>query len=69
VANSDVDTDDIIRHAATVLAKYKCPKRVFVVDSLPRNSMGKLRRSVLAPPLDTTGLDRAVATLWKASLS
>ncbi len=29
------------------LAKYKCPKRIIFVDSLPRNAMGKVQKNIL----------------------
>jgi hypothetical protein len=29
------------------LAKFKTPKRVFIVDSLPRNAMGKVQKAML----------------------
>ena len=29
------------------LAKFKMPKRVFIVDELPRNTMGKVQKNVL----------------------
>ncbi|MBB3769649.1 malonyl-CoA/methylmalonyl-CoA synthetase [Angulomicrobium tetraedrale] len=29
------------------LARYKCPKRVFFVDDLPRNTMGKVQKNLL----------------------
>ena len=29
------------------LAKFKMPKRVFVVDELPRNAMGKVQKNML----------------------
>ncbi len=29
------------------LAKFKCPKRVILVDDLPRNTMGKVQKNVL----------------------
>ena len=37
----------LIAHAHTLLAGYKCPKRVFRRDALPRNHVGKLVRSAL----------------------
>ena len=41
-------SEDAIRSALEdALAKYKVPKRVFVVDSLPRNTMGKIQKNVL----------------------
>jgi malonyl-CoA/methylmalonyl-CoA synthetase len=39
----------LIEHARTVLAPYKSPKRVFAVDALPRNHLGKLDRKRLVP--------------------
>jgi malonyl-CoA/methylmalonyl-CoA synthetase len=29
------------------LAKFKMPKRVIVVDELPRNAMGKVQKNIL----------------------
>ncbi len=41
------DEAALIAHARTVLAGYKCPKRVFQRAELPRNSLGKIVRSQL----------------------
>ncbi len=41
------DADALLAHAAQRLAPYKRPRRVRFVDSLPRNSMGKVRRTEL----------------------
>src|SRR5438874_5029706 len=38
---------DLIAFAQERLASYKCPKRVVKIDTLPRNAMGKVQRSVL----------------------
>lgn len=38
---------DLIAYARDQLAAYKCPKRVVVMDKLPRNAMGKVQRSLL----------------------
>lgn len=32
---------------STVLAKYKCPKRILVLSELPRNTMGKVQKNLL----------------------
>lgn len=40
----------LLAHAARRLAPYKRPKRVYLVDELPRNSMGKVQRAQLRPP-------------------
>lgn len=37
----------IIEQLTGRLAKFKCPKRVFVVDELPRNAMGKVQKAEL----------------------
>jgi acyl-CoA synthetase (AMP-forming)/AMP-acid ligase II len=42
-----VSEDDLIAHARTRLAPYKCPKQVFPVAALPRTPLGKVNRSAL----------------------
>ncbi len=37
----------LIEYCRERLAGYKCPKQVFVTDSLPRNAMGKLQKNEL----------------------
>ena len=37
----------IMSGVATDLAKFKQPKKVMVVDALPRNTMGKVQKNVL----------------------
>ena len=41
------DADAVLAYAAARLAPYKRPRRIRFVDALPRNSMGKVRRSEL----------------------
>jgi acyl-CoA synthetase (AMP-forming)/AMP-acid ligase II len=41
------DEAAFIAHARTMLAGYKCPKRVFRASALPRNHLGKIVRSAL----------------------
>lgn len=38
---------DIIAQARTKLAAFKAPKRVFFVEELPRNAMGKVQKNLL----------------------
>jgi fatty-acyl-CoA synthase len=38
---------EIIAFARERLATYKCPRRVVVVEKLPRNAMGKVEKSKL----------------------
>ena len=42
--------EELIAFARERLATYKCPRRVVVVESLPRNAMGKVERSRLTIP-------------------
>ncbi|UYM07275.1 class I adenylate-forming enzyme family protein [Solicola gregarius] len=46
----EIAADSVIEHCRSRLAPYKCPKRVVVVESLPRNAMGKVVRSALVAP-------------------
>ena len=42
-----VDETSVLRALDGRLAKFKMPKRVFVVDELPRNAMGKVQKNIL----------------------
>jgi malonyl-CoA/methylmalonyl-CoA synthetase len=46
-AGLDVNERQIIDHLKLELADFKVPKRVFFVDALPRNTMGKVQKSQL----------------------
>jgi long-chain acyl-CoA synthetase len=48
-AGREPDPAELIAHCGHQLARYKCPTRVQVVDSLPRNPAGKLLRRSLHP--------------------
>jgi malonyl-CoA/methylmalonyl-CoA synthetase len=43
----EFDDAALITHTRTLLAAYKCPKRVFRLAALPRNQLGKIVRSAL----------------------
>lgn len=47
--SAPVVDSELIAYARERLAHYKCPKRVVVMDKLPRNAMGKVQRSLLIP--------------------
>ena len=38
---------EILKQLEGRLAKFKCPKRIFVLDELPRNTMGKVQKAEL----------------------
>jgi malonyl-CoA/methylmalonyl-CoA synthetase len=42
-----LDEAEILHAIQTRLARYKLPKRVLVIDELPRNQMGKVQKSLL----------------------
>jgi acyl-CoA synthetase (AMP-forming)/AMP-acid ligase II len=42
--------EEIIAHARTRLARYKCPTSVDFVDALPRNASGKILKKTLRAP-------------------
>lgn len=43
-ADATASEADIIAHCRARLAHYKCPRRVFFIDSLPKSSVGKVLR-------------------------
>ncbi|MBA3895965.1 MAG: AMP-binding protein [Sphingomonadaceae bacterium] len=48
VAVSEVFDGDALRdHLATRLARYKMPKRIILIDELPRNGAGKVQKNLL----------------------
>jgi acyl-CoA synthetase (AMP-forming)/AMP-acid ligase II len=44
---SALTSAEVVRHCRTLLADFKLPTAVHLVDELPRNASGKLRRDVL----------------------
>ncbi|MGE0775135.1 MAG: malonyl-CoA synthase, partial [Sphingomonadaceae bacterium] len=46
-AESTVNEEDVLAEITDKLARFKQPRRVLFVDSLPRNQMGKVQKAVL----------------------
>jgi malonyl-CoA/methylmalonyl-CoA synthetase len=44
---ADIVAEDVIRAVKVRLAGYKVPKRIVVIDELPRNTMGKVQKNLL----------------------
>jgi len=44
---ADLDDRAVMAALEGRLARFKQPKRVFIVDELPRNTMGKVQKNVL----------------------
>jgi len=47
VCNKPVNTEQLVVTLKTQIANFKVPKKIVVVDELPRNSMGKVQKNVL----------------------
>ena len=49
VARKDttLDPDVVIAELKKNFANYKVPKRVYIVEDLPRNAMGKVQKALL----------------------
>ena len=45
--DGEVDDEELTAHVRQHLSAYKCPKRFFTIDRLPRNEMGKVLRDEL----------------------
>nr|WP_295709929.1 malonyl-CoA synthase [uncultured Halomonas sp.] len=51
---AELEEAKVIKHLDGRLAKYKQPKRVFFVDELPRNTMGKVQKNELRKRFNDT---------------
>ena len=58
-AGGSPDPEELIAHCRERLSGFKCPKRVLVVDGLPTNEMGKVRRDELSRMAQQGGADGA----------
>ena len=58
-AGASPDPEELIAHCRERLSGFKCPKRVLVVDGLPTNEMGKVRRDELSRMAQQGGADGA----------
>ena len=58
-AGASPDPDELIDHCRERLSGFKCPKRVLLVDGLPTNEMGKVRRDELTRMAQQGGTDGA----------
>ncbi len=48
--NAELDVDDLVAFARQRLASYKIPRHVEVIDALPREAHGKLKKRLLRDP-------------------
>lgn len=47
VCDKVIDTDQLIAMLKTQIANFKVPKKIVIVDELPRNGMGKVQKNLL----------------------
>ncbi len=50
VAGEQVDVDELLEFASTHLASFKLPRSIDIIDSLPREASGKLKKHKLRTP-------------------
>ena len=50
------DLDGIGQYITQSLARFKHPKKLIIVDALPRNTMGKVQKNVLRDQFKDTFL-------------
>jgi acyl-coenzyme A synthetase/AMP-(fatty) acid ligase len=42
---------ELINHCREALAEYKCPKKIYLMKSIPTTATGKIRRGAVASAL------------------
>jgi malonyl-CoA/methylmalonyl-CoA synthetase len=47
LAGAELDPEQMVHALEASLAKFKLPRKIFVVDELPRNAMGKVQKNSL----------------------
>jgi acyl-CoA synthetase (AMP-forming)/AMP-acid ligase II len=48
VLNNTATETELIAHCRTLLAEFKCPKKIHIVDAIPRTATGKIQRRNVA---------------------
>jgi len=57
---SEISAQDIIAYAQQRIARFKCPKSIEFIESVPRNPSGKILKKILREPY-WSGFDRRVS--------
>ncbi|MEH2083466.1 MAG: acyl--CoA ligase [Nostoc sp.] len=52
VLKAEADEKELLAHCATMLADFKVPKQIHILDQLPRGATGKLQRLTMAKSLN-----------------
>ncbi len=48
VLNSPATEAELVAHCKTLLADFKCPKAIYIVETIPRTATGKIQRRLVA---------------------
>jgi len=48
VLSSPAKEAELVAHCKSLLADFKCPKTIYVVDAIPRTATGKIQRRIVA---------------------
>ena len=51
VCRAPASEDDLLRHCRGALAPYKIPKKIFIIDELPKSGLGKILKPILVERL------------------
>jgi malonyl-CoA/methylmalonyl-CoA synthetase len=47
IDGAELDGGQLIEALEPVLARFKLPRKIFIIDELPRNAMGKVQKNML----------------------
>ncbi len=67
--NAALDPEALLLRVKQKLAGYKCPKQIFVTDSLPKNAAGKVLRKVLRESYRDRGCGRVTTNKERTRMS
>jgi len=48
VVKNPVTEKELIAHCHSTLAEFKCPKKIYIVETIPRTATGKIQRRNVA---------------------
>jgi len=52
IDGAELDGEQLIKALEPVLARFKLPRKIFIIDELPRNAMGKVQKNSLRESYD-----------------
>jgi acyl-CoA synthetase (AMP-forming)/AMP-acid ligase II len=53
VLQSEVSEAELISHCRSLMAEFKCPDQIFIVEAIPRTATGKIQRRNVAAILSS----------------